>query len=113
MYFRGPQVKYYKYPFRGFQHIKGYASSPVNVTAANSKDPDQIKQHAASHQGQNFCYHKISTRIIRKSTQQIIYYEKTLLSLSQPVRYNFQKLKNISLKAVNFFSNKYKSNLFE
>ena len=27
--------------------------------------------------------------------------------------HNFQKLKNISLKAVNFFSNKTKSNLFE
>ena len=27
--------------------------------------------------------------------------------------HNFQKLKNISLKAINFFSNKYKSNLFE
>ena len=27
--------------------------------------------------------------------------------------HNFQKLKNISLKAINFFSNKNKSNLFE
>ena len=27
--------------------------------------------------------------------------------------HNFQKLKNISLKAVNFFSNKHKSNLFK
>ena len=27
--------------------------------------------------------------------------------------HNFQKLKNISFKAVNFFSNKTKSNLFE
>ena len=44
-----------------------------------------------------------------KSKQQITENEENLFSQV----HNFQKLKNISLKAVNFFSNKNKSNLFK
>ena len=49
--------------------------------------------------------------LLRLSSSVKVFYDETLAMNSQV--HNFQKLINISLKAVNVFSNKYKSNLFQ
>ena len=48
----------------------------------------------------------------RNTTPCVFACTQTHMNMNSKV-HNFQKLKNISLKAVNFFNNKYKSNLFE
>ena len=80
-----------------FSTLANEIKHPFYVAYVNSEYPDHLPQNAASELYLLFA-HWIS------------YFRKVALNSQM---HNFQKLKNISLKAVNFFSNKNKSNLFE